>query len=96
MAVSSRAWFDWGVALSQAWRLNEPTHFHTKYSKKASECAMCSVGIPTDGLKDNIYEARHLAGLKNFNAHCAQAVYLLAKPPRVDGDAVREALESEP
>jgi hypothetical protein len=27
------------------------------------------VGISTDGLKDEIYEARRLAGLKNFNAH---------------------------
>jgi hypothetical protein len=27
------------------------------------------VGISTDGLKDEIYEARRLAGLKDFNAH---------------------------
>jgi hypothetical protein len=27
------------------------------------------VGISTDGSKDEIYEARRLAGLKNFNTH---------------------------
>jgi hypothetical protein len=35
----------------------------------ACECATCSVDISTDGLKDEIHEARRLAGLKNFTAH---------------------------
>jgi hypothetical protein len=35
----------------------------------ASECATRSVGISMDGLEEEIYEARRLAGLKNFNAH---------------------------
>ena len=49
----------------------------------ASKCATCSVGISTVGLKDEIYAARRLATLKNFNAHkqylCQQNLLELMK-----------------
>ena len=49
--------------------MSQPRTYIQNILSVVSECATRSVGISTDGLKDEIYEARRLAGLKNFNAH---------------------------
>ena len=63
--------------------MSQPRIYIQNILSVVSECATRSVGISTDGLKDEIYEARRLAGLKNFNAHkqylCQQNLLELMK-----------------
>ena len=63
--------------------MSQPRIYIQNILSVVSESATRSVGISTDGLKDEIYEARHLAGLKNFNAHkqylCQQNLLELMK-----------------
>ena len=63
--------------------MSQPRIYIQNILSVVSESATRSVGISTDGLKDEIYEARRLAGLKNFNAHkqylCQQNLLELMK-----------------